>query len=74
MEVDGIEREVLQKLSERLVMTKAEVMEVVGEENSKALGSVLKSLLSKGYVITVAPIGSTCYAVTTKGIRAVAVK
>jgi DNA-binding PadR family transcriptional regulator len=76
MEVDGIEKEVLQKLSERLVMTRAEIKEEIEEKagDPNALDSVLKSLSAKGYVITVDPIGSACYAVTTKGIKAATVK
>jgi len=77
MEVDGIEKELLNELTSRLVMNKEEVLKFFeGKvENSDAVAeSVLKSLLGKGYATNVTPVGSSCYAVTTKGIKAVRLK
>jgi hypothetical protein len=77
MEVDGIEKELLNELTNRLVMNKEEVLKFFeGKvENSDAVAeSVLKSLLEKGYATNVTLVSSSCYAVTTKGIKAVRLK
>lgn len=69
---DGIEKEILRELSNRQVMNKEELIKIVegkAENPALALDAVLKSLLEKGYVTNVSPLGSACYVVTTKGIR-----
>lgn len=73
MEVDGIEKEILLELTNRLVMNKEEILKFIEgklENSGPVVGGAMSSLLGKGYVTNVTPLGSSCYAVTTKGIRA----
>jgi len=73
MQVDGIEKEILVGLSEKLVMTKQEITNLIeskNENSSSGLDNALKSLLEKGYVTNITPLGSSSYAVTTKEIKA----
>ena len=77
MEVDGIERELLKELSEKLVMNKEELLrffEGKVENSDSVAEDVLKSILAKGYATNATPMGSGCYAVTTKGIKAAGIK
>jgi hypothetical protein len=74
MEVDGIERKLLKELSERLVMNKEEIVKFVEakvEGSAVAPEAVVRTLVEKGYVTNSTPMGSSCFAVTTKGIKAV---
>lgn len=69
-----MEKEILGELTNRLVMSKEEIMKFVegkSEDSGSVLDSALRSLLEKGYATNITPLGSGCYAVTTKGIRAV---
>jgi len=77
METDGIEKEILEELTKRLVMNKQEIMKFIDEKMGSSdlvLDGLLRSLLEKGYVTNIAPMGTSCYAVTTKGIKVVGIK
>ncbi len=70
---NGIEKELLKELSKRLVMSKFEIVRFFEgrTENPIAMAEdVLKSLLQKGYVTNSTPLGSVCFAITKKGIKA----
>jgi len=77
MEANGIEKEVLEELTKRLVMNKQEIMKFIEERvgnSDSVLDGLMKSLLEEGYVTSIAPMGTSCYAVTTKGIKTVGIK
>lgn len=77
MKANGIEKDVLEELTKRLVMNKQEIMKFVEEKigsSDSVLDSLLRSLLEKEYVTNITPMGTSCYAVTTKGIKTVGIK
>ncbi|MEM5879582.1 MAG: hypothetical protein QXU74_03770 [Candidatus Aenigmatarchaeota archaeon] len=75
MEADGIEKEILEEIAKRLVMSKEEFFKLVeGRVDLNALENILKSLEEKGYLTKISPLGSSSYVVTTKGIKAVGMK
>lgn len=70
MEVDGIEKEILEEIAKRLVMSKEELFKFVeGKLDLVALENILKSLEEKGYLAKISPLGSSSYVVTKKGIK-----
>ncbi|MEM5772799.1 MAG: hypothetical protein QXL86_01045 [Candidatus Aenigmatarchaeota archaeon] len=72
MEVDGIEKEILEEIAKRLVISKEELFKLVeGKADLTALENVLKSLIEKGYLTNISPLGSSSYIITTKGIKTV---
>jgi Fe2+ or Zn2+ uptake regulation protein len=72
---DGIEKEILEEIAKRLVMSKEELFKMVeGKADLATLENVLKSLEEKGYLTKVSPLGSSSFVVTTKGIKAVGTK
>lgn len=72
---DGMEREILEELAKRLVMSKEELFKMIeGRADLAALEDVLKSLEEKGYLAKVSPLGSSSFVVTTKGIKAIQTK
>jgi ribosomal protein S25 len=72
MEVDGLEKEVLEEIAKRLVMSKEEIFRLVeNRAELSVLESVLKTLEEKGFLAKVSPLGSCSYVVTTKGIKAI---
>jgi predicted transcriptional regulator len=72
---DGIEKEILEEIAKRLVMSKEELFRMVeGKADLATLENVLKSLEEKGYLAKVSPLGSSSFVVTTKGIKAVETK
>ena len=70
MEVDGMEKEILEEIAKKLVMSKEELFKLVeGKADLAALENVLKSLEEKGYLAKVSPLGSSSFVITTKGIK-----
>jgi hypothetical protein len=72
---DGIEKEILEEIAKRLVMSKEELFKMIeGRADLVALENALKSLEEKGYLAKVSPLGSSSFVVTTKGIKAAGTK
>lgn len=70
MEADGIEREILQEIAKKLVMSKEELLRFVeGRADLSQLENVLKSMEEKGYLARISPLGSISYVITKKGIK-----
>jgi len=71
MDTDGIEKEILEEMAKRLVMSKEELFKLVeGKLDVAGLNNLLKSLIEKGYLANISPLGSSSYIITTKGIKA----
>jgi hypothetical protein len=69
---DGMEKEILQEITKKLLMSKEEIMfflEDRVEDPLKAANEILNSLI-KQELVAVAPVGTNAYAVTQKGMRA----
>lgn len=70
MEANGIEKEVLEEIAKRLLMSKEELLKIFENKvDLSALEEILKSLIEKGYIANISPLGSS-YVVTVKGIKA----
>jgi len=72
MILNGMERKILEKLGENLLMRKEEIINFLKNETKNAeevFYAVMKSLVDKGFVKYVYA-GSACYAITRKGLRA----
>jgi predicted transcriptional regulator len=68
---DGIEKEILQEITKKLLMNKEEIMfflEDKVEDPFKAANEILSNLI-KQELIRIAPVGTNAYAVTQKGMR-----
>jgi predicted transcriptional regulator len=68
---DGIEREILEEIAEKLLMKKEEIiflLENKVDDPLKSANEILNSLIKQG-LITPAPVGTSAYAVTQKGMR-----
>lgn len=68
---DGIEREILKEIVEKLLMKKEEIiflLENKTDDPLKSANEILNSLSKQG-LITPAPVGTSAYAVTQKGMR-----
>jgi ribosomal protein S25 len=72
---DGIEKEILEEIAKRLVVSKEELFKMVeGKVDLATLENALRSLEEKGYLAKVSPLGSSSFVVTTKGIKAAEAK
>lgn len=72
MELNGIEKRVLEELAVRLVMKKSEIVEFLKDKVENPFSTVeyvTKSLLTQGLITYVRVIGESCIAITQKGIR-----
>ena len=72
MMLNGIEKKVLEKLGENLLMRKEELISFLKKEVDNAeevFYVVIKSLTDKGFVRYVYA-GSSCYTITQKGLQA----
>jgi hypothetical protein len=72
MEPDGIEKELLEEIAKRMVVTKEELVRFLEnkvENPSTVVASVTKALSNKGLITYVNPIGQSCYAITQRGMR-----
>lgn len=68
---DGIEREILEEIAEKLLMKKEEIiflLENKVDDPLKSANEIMNSLIKQG-LITPAPVGTSAYAVTQKGMR-----
>ena len=68
---DGLEKEILQEITKKLLMSKEEIMfflEDKVEDPFKIANEILSSLLKQDF-IAVAPVGTNAYAVTQRGMR-----
>jgi len=71
---NGIEREVLERISESLVADRSEIIRFLEgrvENPAVVVDAITKSLYTKGLITYVTPIGRSCYAITQRGLRAV---
>ncbi len=59
------EKRILEIFAKRHVVRKSEIKSMFGGDG----GVVLTSLLEKGLIVKVSPIGETAYAITQKGIK-----
>lgn len=59
------ERKVLEIFAKRHVVRKSELKSIFGRDG----GAVISSLMEKGLIVKVSPIGETAYAITQKGIK-----
>lgn len=72
METNGIEKEILEEISKRMVVKKEELVIFLSnkvENPSAMVSAVAKALIDRGLITYVSPIGETCYAITQKGMR-----
>jgi len=72
MQNDGIERQILEEITKRLVVKKEELVDFLDgkvKDSRAVLTAVIRSLSEKGLIISVSPVGESCYAVTQKGMR-----
>lgn len=72
METNGIEREILEEISKKMVVKKEELVSFLVnkvENPSVMVDAVTKALIDRGLITYVSPIGETCYAITQKGMR-----
>jgi len=68
---DGFVREILQEIAKNLLMKKEDILFLLKdrtEDPLKTANEVLNSLIKKD-LIAVAPVGTSAYAVTQKGMR-----
>jgi len=74
MQNDGIEKQVLEEITKRMVVKKEELIGFLDgkvDDPKAALAAVIRSLSEKGLITSVSPVGESCYAVTQKGMREV---
>jgi len=67
---DGIEKKILEEMSNRLVANKSEIMEIFKGRNipPSMVESALKSLISRGLLINIYSSSPT-FAITQKGMK-----
>lgn len=65
------EEKVIKRINERQVVTRQELLQLFdGENSSKLLEAVIKTLVQKNFITTASPTGSMCYIITKSGMRA----
>jgi len=75
MTVNGTEGKVLKKIAELNLASKSELKNIIknGGNSNSDINSVIdmatKSLIDKGLIATINPIGSTCFVITRKGSK-----
>ena len=67
------EKNILKKIAERHITTKAELKDSMrnelGSNPLAVIDMVTRNLLDKKFISVVSPVGSTCYVITQKGTR-----
>jgi predicted transcriptional regulator len=72
MQNDGIEKQILEEITKKMVVKKEELVDFLDgkvEDPRAVLTAVIRSLTEKGLITSVSPVGESCYAVTQKGMR-----
>jgi len=68
---DDLEKEILQRFAEKLLMKKSEIALMLKDRidsPTKAANEILNGLMSQE-LVTLAPVGDGTYAITQKGMR-----
>jgi len=65
------ELKVLRKIRELHVVKKNELHKMMEPDSPAVVDALVKSLLEKEYVTTVAPVGMKCFIITKSGIQEV---
>jgi len=74
--LNGIEKKVLRKLGEVLLLRKEEIVELLKRETDnpeETFRLVIRSLSDKGFIRYVYA-GSPCYAITQRGLQALSIE
>ena len=67
MVLTELEERVLKTIGKSNLLTKNELRNSINPHSNTAIDSATKSLLEKGIITSINPIGSTCFVLTKKG-------